>query len=242
MKFSRNDLDSAVDAGIISSETRNALAAFFEAKQENSPSFSMANVLYYLGGLIVIGAMTFYATTAWEDLGGLGHLLVAVCYGLAFLLTGNWLWHGKGQRIPGGILVTAAVCMTPMAVYGLQELSGLWMWDEPGMYRDFYRWIKGGWFFMEIGTVAVGLLALHRFRFPFITLPIAFSLWFLSMDMSAILYGPDFSWDQREIVSLWFGLCLLVASYLADRRTREDFAFWGYLFGMFAFWGGLTQP
>ena len=46
---------------------------------------------------------------------------------------------------------------------------------------------------------------------------------------------------MREIVSLWFGLCMLVASYLADRRTREDFAFWGYLFGMFAFWGGLTS-
>ena len=74
--------------------------AFFEVRSESNPSFSMANVLYYLGGLIVIGAMTFYATTAWEELGGLGHLIVAVAYGLAFLLAGNWLWHGKGQAHP----------------------------------------------------------------------------------------------------------------------------------------------
>jgi hypothetical protein len=25
-----------------------------------------------------------------------------------------------------------------------------------------------------------------------------------------------------------------------DRRTREDYAFWGYLFGLMAFWGGLS--
>jgi ABC-type molybdate transport system permease subunit len=41
-------------------------------------------------------------------------------------------------------------------------------------------------------------------------------------------------------VSLLFGLLMLVATYVIDRRTREDFAFWGYLFGLAAFWGGLS--
>ena len=241
MKFSEKELDGAVRAGVIAQETRDALVAFFEDGREGAPAFTMANVLYYLGGLIVIGAMTIFVTDAWERLGGLGHLLIGAGYGLAFLGMGNWLWKNRGQRVPGGILVTAAVCMTPLVVFGLQELSGWWVWDAPGMYEDFYRWIKGGWFFMEIATVAVGLFALCRFRFPFITLPVAFSLWFLSMDLTAVLYGPDFSWDQRKVVSLCFGLVMLVIAYLVDRRTRQDFAFWLYLFGMIAFWGGLTS-
>lgn len=33
---------------------------------------------------------------------------------------------------------------------------------------------------------------------------------------------------------------MLVGAYGVDRRTREDFAFWGYLFGLLAFWGGLS--
>lgn len=33
---------------------------------------------------------------------------------------------------------------------------------------------------------------------------------------------------------------ILLVSYLTDRRTKEDFAFWGYLFGLIAFWGGLS--
>jgi hypothetical protein len=34
---------------------------------------------------------------------------------------------------------------------------------------------------------------------------------------------------------------MLLAAFLIDRRTREDFAFWLYLFGLAAFWGGLTS-
>ncbi|WP_207260785.1 DUF2157 domain-containing protein [Desulfovibrio sp. Huiquan2017] len=241
MKFTQKDLDEAVRAGVIARETRDALVAFLEDGHEGAPAFTMTNVLYYLGGLIVIGAMTIFVTDAWGRLGGPGHLLIGAGYGLAFLFMGNWLWQGRGQRVPGGILVTAAVCMTPLTVYGMQEMYGGWMWGDPGMYLDFFHWIRRGWFFMEVGTVVAGLLALRRFRFPFITLPIAFCLWFMSMDLTAVLYGPDFSWDQRKIVSLWFGLAMLVTGYLVDRRTRQDFAFWLYLFGMLAFWGGLTS-
>jgi hypothetical protein len=47
-------------------------------------------------------------------------------------------------------------------------------------------------------------------------------------------------WHERLWISLWFGLLILLASYFADRRTREDFAFWGNLFGLMAFWGGMS--
>ena len=240
MHFTTKDLDWTVEAGVIPAQTRDALVAALEERFKDRPSLTFANVLYYLGGFLVIGAMSFYATTAWEELGGAGHLAVALVYALVFLLVGGWLWHAKRLKIPGGILVTAAVCMTPMAVYGVQELSGWWVWSDPGTYTNFYHWIKSGWFVMEIATFVAGLVALRFFRFPFITLPMAFCLWFLSMDLTAILYGDGFSWDQRKLVSLWFGLGMLAASYVVDRRTREDFAFWGYLFGMAAFWCGLT--
>jgi hypothetical protein len=94
---------------------------------------------------------------------------------------------------------------------------------------------------MEVGTIAAGLVALAFVRFPFLTAPIAFSLWYMSMDLTPLFFGKaEFTWDERLWVSLLFGLIMLVATYLIDRRTREDFAFWGYLFGLAAFWGGLS--
>lgn len=58
---------------------------------------SFANVLYYLGGLIVIGAMTFYATMAWGDLGGIGHALMGLFYSAIFLFAGNRLWKTRAS-------------------------------------------------------------------------------------------------------------------------------------------------
>lgn len=240
MKFTKKDLDWAAGEGVISEAVRDDLAAALEEKYKDAPALTFANVLYYLGGLIVIGAMTFYVTDAWNELQGLGHLIVALVYALVFLSAGAWLWHAKRLKIPGGILVTAAVCMTPMVVYAIQDMSGFWVWSAPGEYEDFYHWIKGGWFLMEVATILTGVVTLRFFRFPFITLPVAFSLWFMSMDITVLLFGSDFSWDNRQLTSLWFGLCMLVVSFVVDRRTKEDFAFWGYLFGTIAFWGGLT--
>src|SRR5918992_6282183 len=63
----------------------------------------------------------------------------------------------------------------------------------------------------------------------------------MSMDLTPLIYGRLYYEAQGyQVVSLVFGLVVLVGAYLVDRRTEEDYAFWGYLFGMFAFWGGLT--
>jgi hypothetical protein len=94
---------------------------------------------------------------------------------------------------------------------------------------------------MELTTVAVGLLMLRYVQFPFLTFPIAFALWYLSMDLTPLVFGQgDFNWDQRKWVSVVFGTAMLIATYFIDRRTKEDFAFWCYLFGLLAFWSGLT--
>jgi hypothetical protein len=71
--------------------------------------------------------------------------------------------------------------------------------------------------------------------------PIAVAMWFMSMDLVPWIFGADWSdWDQRRIVSLWFGLAMLLVAWLVDIRTEGDFAFWLHLFGLIAFWGGLT--
>jgi hypothetical protein len=47
--------------------------------------------------------------------------------------------------------------------------------------------------------------------------------------------------DQKKWFSIAFGLVMMGLTYAADlRRKQTDLAFWGYLFGLMAFWGGLT--
>ena len=93
---------------------------------------------------------------------------------------------------------------------------------------------------MEIGTILVGLVALKFFPFPFITAPIFFAAWFLSMDIIPFITGNKATFEQTEWISFTFGLVLLLISYLIDLKKKPQFAFWSYFFGTITFWGALT--
>jgi hypothetical protein len=240
--ITQDDLEAALaSAGLSSGDGERLWAALID-RTSARPRFDAAHVAYYFGALIVISAMGWFVTVAWESLGGVGLFLIALTYAACFWQAGETLWQ-RGLTTPGGLLFTMAVCMTPLGVYGLERASGLWLQGDPGRYRDYYEWVRGSWFWMELGTIAAGFIALRVRPFPFLTAPIAFALWFLSMDLTPLVFGSqDYSWHDREWVSVWFGLAMMLAAYLVDLRSRmrQDFAFWGYLFGLAAFWGGLS--
>jgi hypothetical protein len=199
MKITNDDLRWAVSKGIVSEEQAAELWEQLGRRLSSRPRFDTANVAYYLGALIVICAMGWFVTEAWERVGGLGLFAIAVAYAAAFVLAGRTLWDRHNLVVPGGLLFVVAVCMTPLAVYGVERATGLWLQGEPGSYRGYYEWIKGSWFPMEVATIIAGLVALRARRFPFLTAPIAFSLWFMSMDIAPLLYGKTtVTGNERE--------------------------------------------
>jgi len=244
MKITKADLEWAERQGILAPQQVGALWEALQAHSPERPRFDAPHVAYYFGALIVIGAMGWFMTTAWEQLGGFGLFAIALAYAAAFVLTGRTLWDRQHLIVPGGLLYTMAVCMTPLAVYGLERALGMWPQGDPGVYRGYHEWVKGSWLLMELGTIVAGVVALRLRRFPFLTAPIAFSLWYMSMDLTPLLFGKgDFTWAERQWVSVWFGLGMMLVAYLVDLRggARQDFAFWGYVFGLMAFWGGLSS-
>lgn len=233
-----NFLSAAANIGVSNSQAEQ-LWKYLSDQELKSHKFDLAHILYYMGAVIVILAMGWCMNLAWEKFGGGGILTIALAYAAFFVLIGNILWQQTSYRIPGGLFITLAVCMIPLAVYGFQRLTGWWMVGDPGRYRDFFAWIKGGWFLMEIGTILGGCVALWFYRFPFLTAPIFFSFWFMSMDLVPLLYSEKVIWENQMWFSMWFGLAILVMAYFIDQKTEEDYAFWGYFFGMLAFWLGM---
>ncbi len=250
MGYSENDLHAAVEAGVIDSGTAKKLAEFLARHKPGAtsgsvpiPKFDVAHLLWYAGALIVIGAMGLFSTLAYSQMGGSALTITAIVYAAAFTLAGYNLWHKRDLKTPGGLLITIAVSMAPLAVYGIQEELGWWgKFGKPGTVQDFYTWIKGSWVFMEIAAVAAGVVALRFYRFPFIVSVIAVALWFMSMDIVPWIAGDAKpSWELKRQVSVWFGLAVLAVAWIVDYRGRgADFAFWLHLFGLMAFWGGIT--
>jgi len=257
MEIARSDLERAVAAGIVTPQQADALWVALQASAAERgsdaapggpgeevvprPRFDFVHVAYYFGALIVIGAMGWFMTLGWESFGGGGILAISCGYALAFVAVGRSLWRRVDLRIPGGLLIAMAVGMTPLGTYGLERLLGWWPAADPGTYQGFHEWVKGGWFAMEVATILAACVAIHFFRFPFLTALVAFTLWYMSMDLAPLLFGTFVDRNDRGWVSVAVGALMLVAAFSIDRRTREDFAFWLYLFGLAAFWGGLTS-
>jgi hypothetical protein len=209
----------------------------FETQPESTP---FSKYLFYLGAMIVISAMTWFMSLGWEWFGGGGIFLIATAYALIFTLVGALNWNKKGLRIPSGLLITMAVCMVPLAIYGLETYFNVWPSNYPGKYHDFYNWIKGSWIFMEIGTIIAGAIALWFFPFPFLTAPLFFSVWFLTMDILPLVLSAESTWEQKCWASLFLGLGMIVVGFIVDRKKKEDYGFWSYLFGTFTFWASLN--
>lgn len=239
-RFDAMDLARAVQAGILQPGQDQALLAFLRQRPAQRGSFQLAHVAFYFGAMLIMAAMGWLLTEAWMRIGDWALLLIASLYILLLTLFAVNLQR-RVQPVAAGVLAAVAVSIVPLAVFAIERLAGWWpMDDAQANYHQYYTYVQGGWLAMEAATVLAGLLMLRLIPYPFIVMPIAVALWFMSMDLSEWFFGSPFSWEQRREVSLWFGLGLLVLFVGVDGRTREDYAHWGYLAGLAAFWGGLT--
>ena len=239
MKVSRNRLTKAAEKGILSLAQADALFDYLKSQPDSGPVFNFTNILYYFGGLVAIGAMTLFMNLGWEEFGGWGILSISVGYALAGLFL-SAKFQGAGHAIPAGICATFVVAITPLAIYGFQQ--GMGWWPDETTYHEYHEYIKWHWIFLEFGTLIAGVIMVWIYRYPFLLMPVAVTLWYMSMDMAAMLTGGEADYEFRAFVSMWFGLLTMLIAFWVDIRSRRsaDYAFWLYIFGVMAFWGGLS--
>jgi hypothetical protein len=214
--------------------------------------FGMVHVLYYFGGMVAIGAMTLFMTLGFQAMGPAGLLLISAAYFYACLKVADHLVR-QSLPVPAGILATLAICLVPLAVWSLQSVLGLWPVAPAGgatdSYTGYHRFVNWRWMTLEFTTLAAGVAMLWRYRLPFMVMPLAVTVWYMSMDVAHALMQPTgWDWQFTRDVSLVFGLGTCAVAAWVDVRSRrsnamewqQDFAFWLYLFGAIMFWVGLS--
>jgi hypothetical protein len=241
MNITRETMNKAIEAKIISKGQSEALIEFIRMQPGHNQGFQLTNVLYYLGGLIAIGAMSLFMTLGWEIFGGWGILTLCLVYAVLGLSLTH-LFQNKNLPVPAGICATFVICLTPLAIYGLQKGMGWWPPDDT-VFREYNYFIKWHWIFMELGTLVAGVILVWIYRYSFMIMPIAVTLWYMSMDLTSMLSGGNYTFELSAMVSMYFGLIIVLIAFWVDIRSRQsaDYAYWLYLFGVIAFWGGLTS-
>jgi hypothetical protein len=247
VKIAKSDIDTAVNQGIISTEQWSLLWNFFNTTSDpRSAKFSFVNILYYLGGGIAIGAMSFFLGIAWESFGDLAWFIIATLYlFVAFGLADSL--KKRSYIIPAWIFATMGVALIPIVIYAIQKVTGLWY--EPVSYHAYHVYMDGKWLIMEIWTLIWACVAFSRYRYPFMLMPVVITLWYMSMDIGDYLFFRDISRDSyiagyeiKRNISFIFGILLIIWSLTIDIYTKRkpDFWFWLALFWTITFWWSLS--
>jgi hypothetical protein len=255
MRITKADFDWAVAQGLIGGAQAGALWSALRERSASAPDvaprFSITHILYYLGGMIAIGAMSLFMTLGWEQFGAWALFGIAVAYGVGCTLVSRSL-AARELMLPAGILATLAIALVPLATWALQSALGWW---PPGgaaeHYRAYHTHIDWRWITLEFATLVAAVIGVWRLRYPFMVMPLAVTLWYMSMDLARMIVFADSpgwnEWKYYRDFSLVFGLGMLAVAIWVDFRAQKsyaqgrDFAFWLYLFGTLAFWGGLTM-
>ncbi len=244
MSISKASLKKAAEKGYLQHNQVDPLYIFLNGARIHSPRFDFTHVLYYFGGLIAIGALSLFMNLGWEQFGGWGIVSICCLYAVAGLLLTHFFQNRK-HLIPAGICAAFVVVLVPLGIYGFQQAMG-W-WPDQSVYRDYHRTIQFLWIYMELGTLLAGTLMIWKYRYPFLLMPVAVTLWYMSMDITELFLGPEFSFRERGEVTMWFGLVMTLLAFWVDVCSRSqllqgrDYGFWLYIFGVLTFWGGMTS-
>lgn len=223
MKIIKSDLFSAVEKNIINQNQANELWDYFESSKFDQPKFQLLHILYGSGGVLILASMLWFFKEFWAS-GGLAIMFLSFFFAVICLIIGNNLWNKKDLKIPAGILISLAVCFTPLFIYGFQLYTGV-----------------NKLIYLELGAIISSLLALRFYKFAFIAFPFFLSVWLSLITIASLIFDRKITFEEQKVISYIYGCIVLVISYFIDKKYKEvDFAFWGYLFGIMSMWGVLT--
>jgi len=228
--INRADLDWAASQGLVANDQVSKLWQALVERSTPASKFDLIHLAYYGGAALVLIAMAIFMGLVTMQYQAPALVATSAVYAAAFIGLGHHLFFRKGLQVPGGVMFTLAVSIVPVIVFGIMNISHINTLDPSEALV------------IEIATIAAAVVALTFVRFPFLTMPLFTALWFMSITITDMVTSQgSFFWGNNQlVVSMAFGSLMTAASVAIDRRTSEDYAFWGYLFGVSSFWLALT--
>jgi uncharacterized membrane protein len=235
-------------AGIITGDQANKIVAFElergeeialssgGAKPDRRASLQLGSIISYIGGFLILFALTIFIGLAWDAMSrGTQFFWALVAVG-GLCGAGFLLRRFESARLGGNLLVFAGAGALPLLVYTFQRLVGWWPGDSQLEYEDFHDRILAVWIVMELISMAGAIALAWLIRFPLMMLLAGFWGWYLSMDLARWVRGDDHDFwsDDHHWVGFVVGLLIVGAGLELARRHLRSYAFWLLLFGNLA--------
>jgi hypothetical protein len=245
-----SDLERWVSGGLITSEQRAAIERDLADREEQEPRLTLATLLYYVGGLLVLVAYSVFLGFQWGDLAAGGRIAIAAL-SFAFFATGSYVLLQSGRyRIPGELLQVVAVAIVPLLTFAVLDALGWWPEDPGYPGGDVYRTVREAyqgdlaWARMALGgaTLVAALVAFYISRSQFVLVAGVLAVGSIFLDVTiAVEPSADYTWHigQALMVAALGTLVLVVGIAVRDRGER-DYTTWLYITGLAGMAAGLA--
>lgn len=219
-------LERALSRGLINADQYASLIAL--AAEDGAPpremprGFNWVTVAYALGALLVVFAGGWFLAQRWISLGASGVLLVVLVYAAAAIVASRWL-ERHDFREAAGIAAMVAVSLTPVAVWAIESLTGLWpaeTWGRP-YYPDYRPAEATRWLIAELATVLAALLVLRTRRWSAVVFPVAVALFGFVIHLPNAI-GIDLTPILERWIMLTGALLVCAIADTVDRKTPRQ--------------------
>ena len=238
--FSDKELQQLVKAEIVSEEQAKKILNF--KPKEEGRHLSFANTMYYLGGFIIVFAISYFLGTNWEELGDFGRIVWTIAMMVIFGGSGLYL-RGKKYKIAGALLLLAAVASAPLFIHSVERAINLWptatLYAGELSYENFLERINTAWVVLDVLSLIVASLAFYKFREPILSLPVAHFFWFLTVDAPGMITKIEN--HTKSWITVAAGLVLVLWGVYYNRKKDTQFGVWPWMYGLTLLLGGLIS-
>jgi hypothetical protein len=206
---------------LISAEQHASLAALAAesppTSREVPRGFNWVTVAYALAALLVVFAGGWFLAQRWLTLGPAGVLGIVVLYAAAAAAGSVWLERREFHEA-AGVAALVAVSLTPVAVWALESMSGIWpaeSWGQP--YYTYYPAAEASrWVVAELATILAALCVIRVRSWTAVVIPLAVALFGLVMHLPRAI-----GIDMTPVMERWIQLTgALVVCSIADTTDR----------------------
>lgn len=227
-----------VGAGLITPEQGAAIERFEATQAATAPAnrsrISFGEVLMYLGGFLVLLAVTIFLALSWDAYGLAGQVVWSALAVGGLGLIGLLLRQKASSRLAGNLLIFAGTGAVPLLVYTLLRLTGFLPHNLSDYDTgEFQARVQATWVIVAAASLAVATATAVLTRFGPPLLLTGLWGWLLATDLTRwARQDGKWSWDDAVLwAGAGAGALLIVAGVLATHRRAPGFATWLFLAG-----------
>ena len=230
-------LNLGVEKEIIDETQKNSLIDLYnQNSNEPKQASAVVKVLYYIGGLIMLGAMTSLMSNTIQHSTYTIILLLGTLYAVIFLGAGEFLWR-KNEKLPSGILYFLFIAAVGFIVTDIEKMTGFFPhfadMDKIPNYWDLCRFPL---IVLSVLTITANTV-LQKFRpASLLAVPTIFCTYTIFMTIVDFIYGYENITSKIFFTSnMIYGAGLSIVGFIKDRLTKTDYSMWMYLVGSVGF-------